>query len=209
MAFLGSACNLVGLDLDEFFGLEQTTPTRSPDGESSVTATRASTSTPDLSTPTFTFTPTKEGLLAGTVTPFSTAPILNPTPIPSATPSFVGEGFNSISVSGNQILWGICKPGEVKITAYVLEPEVVINVVIFVHLEDTTSDNSTPWSTGDAMNKGRNGKFTYVLDADVIDEHHNYMNAWVVYQLVATDARGTIIGRTPVFDRALTIAPCA
>jgi hypothetical protein len=75
----------------------------------------------------------------------------------------------------------VCKPGEVKITAYVTKPGRVVSVVIFVHLVDTTSDNSTPWSTGDVMDKWPDGRYTYTFDADVIDEHRHYKKAWVVY----------------------------
>jgi hypothetical protein len=209
LASLLSACTLTVPDLEEIFfpGGVQATPATS--GHPTQTNPLIPSITPVLATPTFTATPTKVGELTATVTSFFTEQVRTPIPVASPTPTSIGEGFDSVEISGNAIYWGVCKPGEVTVTAFVTKPNRVGSVVIFVHLVDTTSKNSTPWSTGDVMDKWGNGRYTYVINADVIDEHRHYSKAWVVYQLVATGAEAKIVGRTPVFTNNLTLAPCA
>ena len=204
---IASACTWVLPDLTGYFEINSVPNSTLVEAEP-ITDTLIPTLTSVLQTPTFTLTPTLEGRRSVTVTPVLPPITVTQTLVWSPTPLPVGDGFDSVEVSGNRIFWGVCKPGEVKVTARVTHPKDVYNVIFFVHLEDTTSDNSTPWSTGDAMNNNHRGKFTYTLNADVIDEHRHYRRAWVVYQLVATAPGGRILGRTPVFERTLTIEPC-
>ena len=208
LASLLSACSLTLPDLNDMFGQVEVQITTPQPIHPTQTIYPEPSETPVMSTQTFTPTPTKLGGVEATVTPFFTVQVQSPVPAISPTPTSLGEGFDTVEISGNAIYWGVCKPGEVKITAYVTKPKQVVSVVIFVHLVDTTSDNSTPWSTGDVMNKGSSGKYSYVINADVIDEHRNYSKAWVVYQLGATGAKAKIVGRTPVYLQNLTLAPC-
>ena len=170
-------------------------------------------------TPTYTKTPTLVGL-SPTITitgdPVSATPsftlvpfiVDTPTPLILVLTETPGEGFKSLAISGNQIFWGTCKRGSVRITAEVTDPDEVYSVVIFVRLRDAESPDTTPWSKGAAFDNRRNGIFTYDLDADAVSEHGYYMKAWVLYQLVATDVLGKVIGRTKIYTQSLTIEPC-
>jgi len=167
--------------------------------------------------PTFTLTPTLIGLPK---TPRTNTPLPEVTDIPQVigintvenllmlTPVVVGGGFNTINLSGNKILWGVCEPGSVLVTAIVTEPELVYSVVFFVRLKDSRSDDTTPWSKGAAMDDKGGGIFVYELNADTVHGRNHYSKAWVMYQLVATDETGEIVARSPIFIGGLTIGPC-
>jgi hypothetical protein len=213
IAYLLISCSIPGIN---------TAPTNPPPQETSAVAgtpTRTATITPTQPTPTYTSTPTLAGItptrtlfgtratLTGTFTPLPLF-IDTATPLILFTADTPGEGFKWVEIEGNEIFWGICKPGVVRIIAEVAEPDEVYNVVIFVRLMDGESTDTTPWSKGAAMNNRRDGTFTYYLNADTISEKSAYRRAWVFFQLVATDLPGNIIGRTKVYTNALTLRPC-
>jgi hypothetical protein len=185
------------------------------------TAVYTPTKISNLSSPTFTSTPTLTGLKPRTpgtspLTPTITATLIvipvntigTNQIIPSRTPIVVGGGFETVNVSGNTILWGSCKPGSVSVTARVSAPDEVYSVVFFIHLQNTKNEDTTPWSKGAAMEKLGNGIFTYELKANTVSRHNNYLKAWIIYQLVATDINGKEVGRSPIFSGGLTIGPC-
>jgi len=210
LTFLLISCSIPGINL---------APTGSPPERPATTAappTATATITPTLPTPTFTNTPTLSGVMPATAAVTTPAATFTPLPLFSdtLTPQLFytgdapGEGFHSVQISGNEIYWGICKPGTVKITAEVTDPAAVYNVVIFVRLQDGESTDTTPWSKGAAMDDRGEGIFSYDLDADTIAEKNSYRRSWVLYQLVATDRPGNIIGRTRVYRNSLTLRPC-
>jgi hypothetical protein len=200
--------------------LDRVVPTGSAPRPSPTMApgsTQAASETPTVGTATYTSTPTAINVIptrTGTITPatatFTPLPLIldTPTVLLLVTEDSPGEGFNSLSISGNEIYWGICKHGSVKITAEVTEPDEVYSVVLFVRLMDTESPDTTPWSKGAAMDNPDYGVFTYLLRANSVPERKAYMKAWVFYQLVATDLEGKAIGRTRVFTNSLVIGPC-
>jgi len=213
LTFLLVSCSIPGIN---------PAPTNPPPQGTSTTVgtpTKTATITPTQPTPTYTGTPTLSGItptrtrfgtpatLTGTFTPLPLF-IDTATPLILVTVDTPGEGFKSVEISGKEIFWGICKPGVVKITAEVAEPDEVYNVVIFVRLMDGESPDTTPWSKGAAMDDRRNGIFTYNLNADTISEKSSYRRSWVLYQLVATDFPGNIIGRTKTYTNSLTLRPC-
>jgi len=153
--------------------------------------------------------------ITGTVTPlvFETPLPMFDTAVPTSsfptvTPDIPGEGFQSVSISGNQIFWGVCEPGAVDVTAVVSDPKEVYSVLFFMQLREVESDDSTPWSNGEDMKNEGDGLFTYILNADTVHGRKNYLEAWVLYQLVATDISGKIVGRTKVYEGMLKIRPC-
>lgn len=198
-----------------------TSPPPAPTLEAASTVTP--TASPTQATPTFTHTPTFEGgmpqmtaaEITGTVTPliFETPLSIFDTAVPTSsfptvTPDIPGEGFQSVSISGSEIFWGVCEPGTVDVVAVVSDPQEVSSVLFFLQLQETTSDDSTPWSNGEDMKNEGGGLFTYTLNADTINGRRNYLEAWVLYQLVATDQAGKVIGRTKVYEGKLKIRPC-
>jgi hypothetical protein len=185
---------------------------------SAYTSTNTSTLTATLPPPTITSTPTLTGLkprtpVTSTVTPTNTATsfviwLPGGSPFVPTTPYTMGGGFETVNISGNAILWGSCKPGSITVSARVSEPEDVESVVFFVHLQNIKNEDTTPWSKGAAMDHQGSGIFTYELKANTVSGRNNYLKAWVVYQLVATDKDGKVVGRTPIFMGGLTIGPC-
>lgn len=170
-------------------------------------------------TPTFTSTPTFIGFdptTALSLTPPTITLTFTPLPIfaDTATPVLLltpltspGEGFSSFTISGNQIFWGVCSPGSVNLEAQVSDPDAVWRVYLFIHLKSTKTDDTTPWY-GTTMSSHRNGIFRYTLRADQVEGRRNYLKAWVVLQMVAVDVQQKEIGRSKIYDQALTIAPC-
>jgi hypothetical protein len=206
------SCSIPGINAAPTNPPPQNTPVTVDVG----TPTQTATITPTLPTPTYTSTPTlqraastaiPESSPSSTFTPLPLFPD-TPTPLILFTADTPGEGFKSVEISGNQIFWGICKPGTVKFTVEVVDPEEVYNVVLFIQLMDVDRPDHTPWSKGAAMNDHRDGTFSYTLNADTVDGRNHYLKAWVLYQLVATDRPGNIIGRTKIYSQALTIEPC-
>ncbi len=184
-------------------------PTGSPTVSS--TPSKTPTITPTLPTPTFTDTPTlissgPTPTASGTPTPTnSLAPLVTQS---SATPTGLNVGFASVLISTTHIYWGVCDPSQVTFTAQVTDPATVFNVVLFVRLKDSKSDDTTDWNMGIAMNDKGNGTFTYTLKAKSIDGYSLYSSAWVLYQLVSTDKQNNNMGRTQVYSQSLLLSPC-
>ena len=168
--------------------------------------------TATLPTPTFTDTPTLISFgptQTASNTPTETSPIPVLVTPGTSTPPPGDTGFASVLLSATHIYWGVCDPNQVTFTAQVVDTEQVFSVVLFVRLKDQKSDDTTDWNTGIAMNGKGNGTFTYTLKAKSIDGYNSYLNAWVYYQLVATDAGNNVLGRTAVYTQSLALSPCA
>jgi len=192
-----------------------------PTGTPVPTATATVTFTP-MDTPTVTITPT--------ITPSPTIvhlPTWDPnqptatfipipifigndtaTPVVSPTPMRPGPGFLSVQVSDNKIFWGSCKPNTTKIVTQVENPEDVFSVIIFVQVKSATKEDSTPWTTGNTMQKHSDGTFSYTLKANTTRGHNHYKNSWILFQLVATNDKGEVIGRTMIYTNAIALSPC-
>jgi hypothetical protein len=179
-----------------------------------------STSTPLTFTPTVTlmgaelFTPT------GTATSFSTqiVPTLAfPTPglPPEAssagyfTPQSVG--FLTILVSSNIMYWneGPCSPRNVEISAFVEDIVNTHRVFLFTRLREKKNTlNVTRWNAGAVMVKEENGSYNYNIRTFNLRRYYYYREAWLEYQLVALTEDQQEIGRTPIYDRNITLAMC-
>jgi hypothetical protein len=179
--------------------------TRTPADTQTATITPSITPSPtivhiptqDPNQPTFTFVPVPIYIGKDTVTPFIT-----PTPIRP------GPGFLSVQVSDNKIYWGSCQPNRTKIITQVENPEDVFSVIIFVQVKSAIKDDFTPWTTGNTMQKHSNGTFSYTLTANTTRGHNHYKNSWILFQLVATDAAGEVIGRTMIYPNSIALSPC-
>jgi hypothetical protein len=135
------------------------------------------------------------------------------TELPSATPiSLVTqvpmEGFLSISVSDEQFYKGKnCLPVSVKFTAQVADPAYTAFVVLFVRFKSKQTDTKSEWTSIAMQNIGV-GTFSHDLVPLEMKAVDLFENAWVQYQLVATDSNSKQVGRTDIFSERLTLLEC-
>lgn len=183
-----------------------------------VTSTLTPSITPTQPTPTFTGTPT---FIYSGPTPTSTQ-----TPLPTGTIGALvatqtttislqlfltpqSPVFDSVKISGNQIIWGAtCQANSIKVTSHIASGYSVTSVLLFTRLRDQTSGTTTDWNNGAIMDTDGRGTFTYDLSAKGIKYYKDFNIASVQYQLVATDARHQVVGRTQPYLNNLTIASC-
>ena len=169
--------------------------------------------------PTYTFTPTMIGAVP-TATPtasliptktffYLTPPTETFTPPPTSaftpTVSLVGTGFNWVNLSTDVIHWGSCDPHTVIVTAEVSDPAQVHSVEFFVRFRDKKTGEATPWDIGTTMDEPNDGSFTITLDSAGMT---HFTDAWIVYQLVASNTATKYEARTPVFADKLTLSAC-
>ena len=173
-----------------------------------------STSTP------LTFTPTVTALGAELFTPTSTETAF-PTGFPTAglPPDAVSgdyftpknTGFLSILLSNNIIYWneGPCTPRNIKVSAFVEDPLNTHQVLLFMRLREKKNTLLvTEWGSGAIMVKEDNGSFNYNVRTFNIRRYYHFRDAWLEYQLVALNEDGEVIGRTPIYDRNLSLVLC-
>jgi len=171
------------------------------------------------STPTpLTFTPTVTSIGAELFTPTNTAIVL-PTATPGVplgaasinyfTPQSVG--FITILYSYHVLYWdeGPCMPREVKISAFVEDLVNTDKVLLFMRLRSKKNTvELTDWGAGAIMLKADNGSFNYNVRTFNLKQYYYFTDAWLEYQLVAFTDDMQEIGRTPVYDRNITLARC-
>jgi hypothetical protein len=66
----------------------------------------------------------------------------------------------------------------------------------------------TEWGSGAIMVKEENGSFNYNVRTFNIRRYYHFRDAWLEYQLVALNEDGEVIGRTPIYDRNLSLVLC-
>ncbi len=132
-----------------------------------------------------------------------------PTSTPTVTPTPVkGQGLTfSNSTSPNQVYYGSCTPNQVNFQVKVNSPTAVYSVVVFVHLQDTSSSAHTAWDAGTAMNGQGSGSFSRTVNTSAINGANQYSSATLLYQFVATAKDGTILGRSPAYNDVV-LAKC-
>jgi hypothetical protein len=173
-----------------------------------------STSTP------LTFTPTVTALGAEHFTPTNTeTPFVQASPTAGLPPDVLsgeyftpkGTGFLSVLVSNNVIYWneGPCMPRNIKVSAFVEDPLNTDQVLLFMRLREKKNTLLlTEWGSGAIMVKEDNGSFNYNVRTFNIRRYYHFRDAWLEYQLVALDEDGKVIGRTPIYDRNLSLVLC-
>jgi len=214
VAFL-SACSMT---VNEFLGIQPTAivvPTFFTN-----TPTDAPTFTPTVPTPTFTSTPTLVGQKIKTSTPvFTPTPLIftpqGVTPLPTTTPiilvpTVAMPGFISISVSDEAFYKGKdCLPASVKFTAQVADPANTAFVLLFVRFKSKQTGTTSEWTDSIAMQAtGVPGTFVHELVPLEMKAAELFENAWVQYQLVATDSNSNKLGKTDIFSERLTLLEC-
>lgn len=195
------------------------TPTRLPSTTPAPTQNLFATvtNTPLTFTPTVTaigaelFTPTISA------TPFPTAQNLIPTPFVPVEAGNVGfltpksTGILNVLLSSNTIYWnaGPCMPRNIQITAFVEDVVNTDKVLLFMRLREKKNTlNLTDWGAGAIMLKAEDGSFHYNVRTFNIHRYYYFKDAWLEYQLVAFTKDYQETGRTPIFDRNITLARC-
>jgi len=183
-------------------------PTASPTETLSFTSTPAPSTTPTPSTATSTSLPTSTNTEPAltTATPLTMA---QTTSTPQIQPTPEGPAFESVTISGPQIIWGdSCQANSVTVIAQTASGFNVASVLLFTRLQSQTRDFTSLWNDPITMHNDGLGTFTYDLTARGITNSENFDRAWVQYQLVATNMQNQIVDRTQVYSNFLTIAHC-
>lgn len=174
------------------------TPTQSRTPRPTPSATIVKIPTQDPNQPTF--------------TPFALPPIIidgnTTTPVFSPTPSRPGPGFFSVTISPIRIYWGGCTPNSSTVLAVVDDPDEVFSVLLFTRVKDLHEEDYTPWTKGTVMFDLGDGSFTHTLVGSQIYGHNHYKDSSVFIQLVATNLKGEEVGRTKIYENAITMSPC-
>jgi len=173
------------------------------------------------STPTpLTFTPTPTALGAELFTPTSTEtsfPTDFPTPDipldPESSGYFTpqGTGFLAVLVSSNTMYWnsGPCSPRNIEFSAFVEDQINTDQVLLFTRLREKSDTLLvTKWNAGALMVREENGSFNYDIHTFNLRQYYYFINAWLEYQLVAVNDDNEVIGRTPIYDRNVSLVMC-
>jgi hypothetical protein len=213
-AALLSACSMT---VYEFLGIKP--PVTAAPVVFTNTPTTAPTFTATVPSPTFTSTPTMVGQKTRTATPYFTptplilAP-LDVTVLPSITPiallpQVAIPGFVSVSLSDEAFYKGQdCQPTSVKFTVQVAEPARVAFVLLFVRFKSKQSGVTSEWADSIAMQSVGGGTYMHDLITLEMKAVNSFENAWVQYQIVATDSNSKQVGKTDVFSERLTLLEC-
>jgi hypothetical protein len=172
----------------------------------------------------FTFTPTVTSIGADLYTPTGTeteiptgAPTGFPSPNIPLDPSNSGyftpqsTGFLAVLVSNNTMYWnsGPCMPRNIKFSAFVEDQINTHQVLLFTRLREKSDTLLvTKWNSGALMVKEDNGSFNYDIRTFNLRQYYYFINAWIEYQLVALNEANEVIGRTPVYDRNVSLVMC-
>lgn len=173
------------------------------------------------STPTpLTFTPTPTALGAELFTPTSTEtsfPTEFPTPDIPLDPESSGYftpqsiGFLAVLVSNSTMYWnsGPCSPRNIKFSAFVEDQINTKHVLLFTRLREKSDTLLvTKWNAGALMVREENGSFNYDIRTFNLRQYYYFINAWLEYQLVAVNEDNEVIGRTPIYDRNVSLVMC-
>jgi len=198
------------------------TPTAQPPTVVADTSTPAVVYTPSetptiTAIPTFTSTPTKIGFSnsfdapTDSVQPLPTL-ILVPTATPGPKISFASEPNSMIvalSVSDDILYWGYCNaPKYVDFDVRLANNLRVTNVLLFMRLVDKGGNQSTAWGSGAIMEEGKGSNYTYRVTPEKLQHYDEFKDAWVEYQVVVTTYGLKSLGRSRVYENALTLRWC-
>ena len=101
-------------------------------------------------------------------------------------------------------------PRNIKISAFVEDTIHTDKVVLFTRLREKKNTlNVTEWNAGALMVKDdENGSYNYNIRTFNIKRYYYFKEAWLEYQLVALSKDRQETGRTPIYDRNITLARC-
>lgn len=189
-------------------------PTSLPAPTHTTAATPQPTWTPAPPTSTFTLTPTLIGIRTPTFTPnvtetptISSVTPLALIPLNTATEIFNMTGFVFVNISTAEFYKNReCEPSFVKITAQASLPDTAY-VLLFTRFKSLTSERVSRWTKFDMQTIGA-GTYIYDVYSDQMLEDAYFQNAWLEYQIVATNVSGKEIGRTDIFKQKVKMLTC-
>ena len=150
-------------------------------------------------------------------TPVATAvPSDTPTPVQTSSPTVTQHPTITLTatatpttgpvsltfvpqVSESQFYYGSCTPNQVTIQVNVTGGS-LYSVVLFLKLQDQSSGSMTGWDGGTSMTPSGNGWFTRTVSSSSISGADDFSAAWLLYQFVATDQAGQVIGRSQTYS---------
>lgn len=100
-----------------------------------------------------------------------------------------------------------CSPLDLFLTVKVSDPGRVKGMLLFFHLQDQAGGGSTGWNSGVPMNRLADGSYSLTVASDSIPKFTDYLKAWFIYQFVAADAGGKVLGRSDVYSN-VTLSMC-
>ena len=81
-------------------------------------------------------------------------------------------------------------------------------VLLFVRFKSKQTGATSEWTNSIAMQSIGVGTFEHDLIPSEMKAVDLFENAWVQYQLVATDAHSNKLGKTDIFSEKLTLLEC-
>ena len=198
-------------------------------------ATPAPTDTPVPTVTLFpTSTPTRDPFAVNTEGPTEIPPTLEPgvspvpptrTPTSTATfrptitlepmdPSLFTPSpniFNFVQKSTSQLVWGYGCDGFRSIQFIVTVTPVMRMkyVLLFIRLQDKFSGRGTEWGAGAIMSDNDQGKYFYTIHLDQIEDHEQFLDAWLQYQFVASTITLKVLGRSVVDRTSVSLTHCS
>lgn len=207
IAILLSSCSMT---VEELFLIP--TITFTPSKIPTATSTEQPTFTPTIPTSTYTITPTLVGFksatptLAESFTPTAFTPFNKITP-DTMTPSVVITGFVAVFTSVTEFYKKGCEPSSVKFTGQVAKAFETNFVVLFVRFKSKQTGTTSEWTSIGMQHLGA-GTYTHELVPSEMKGVGSFKNAWVEYQLVATNLDAVELGHTATFSEKLTLFEC-
>lgn len=174
--------------------------TRAPTDTPTPTEIPSETPAPPTATSAFTRTPTKRPTITLEAADLSGF-------------NFGSPIFTSILVSTDTIRWGACGgagPFEIKFTARVARPKGLYYVLLFMRLQDKYTYIRSDWFGGAIMNADKNKVvYTYTITKENITNYQDFDEAWLQYQVVASDRYRNVLGSSLVYQDKINVIHCA
>jgi hypothetical protein len=153
-------------------------------------------------TPTPTATPAVTEPSSATASPTPTSTL---TLTPAGLIFFPGVSTNEFHYIAQNVPQ--CSPLDLFLTVKVSDPGRVNGMLLFFHLQDQAGGGSTGWNSGVPMNRLADGSYSLSVASDSISRFTDYLKAWLIYQFVAADAGGKVLGRSDVYSN-VTLSMC-
>ncbi len=203
-ALLFSACSSIP-SLSAFLPQPSATNTSSPTVTLVPGETRLPSETPTITnTPTPVFTRTPFASRTATQRPTITFPAPNLSVLTPGSPI-----FSIVQISGGLIQWGRCGgPDAINFTVRVNKVPRLYYVLLFMRMQDKYTSLGTEWGGG-AIMSGNKGVYTYTVSVDNISRYQDFDDAWLQYQIVASDSYLNHLGSSLVYYDDISITHCA
>jgi hypothetical protein len=118
--------------------------------------------------------------------------------------------FNFVQKSTNQLIWGYGCDGfrSIQFIVTVTPVRRMKYVLLFIRLQDKYSGRGTEWGAGAIMSDNDQGKYFYTIHLDQIEDHEQYVDAWLQYQFVASTIGLTRLGSSVVDRTSVSLTHC-